>query len=243
MSPSKPAHIPETESQSTLSKPTAVVGIVDQFYNESPSFTDQAVRFLDGRGISVKVHRDEEVNVELYRNLATYGYRLIILRVHAGVCGRLEGNPTFLFTAQQYTTGSYMFEQLTDQIRSGVLDPDMPENPVFAVGPMFVKMSMEGDFEGATIVLSSCLGLYTTHLADALVDRGTGAFISWDGKVRLEHTDEACMLLLKALIDEEMTMAEAVQKVIREVGPDSQYGCILKYYPRETSSLVLKLEM
>lgn len=122
-SSSKHAQSLEAESQFTSFTPTAVVGIVDQFYNESPSFTDQAVRFLDGRGISVKVHRDEEVNVELYRNLATYGYRLIILRVHAGVCGRLEGNQTFIFTAQKYATGSYMFEQLTDQIRSGVPRP------------------------------------------------------------------------------------------------------------------------
>ena len=106
---------------------------------------------------------------------------------------------------------------------------------------MFVRMSMEGDFGGATIVLSSCLGLYTTYLADALVDKGAEAFISWDWKVTLAHTDEACMVLLKALIEEGMTLAEAVEKVMTEVGKDVSYGGTLKYYPRKTSSLKLNL--
>ena len=180
------------------------------------------------------MHKSGEVTVELYRRLPTYGYRLIILRVHAGICERLEGEPTFLFTAEPYTPGKYVYEQLTDQVMSGVINPDRPENPVFTVGPAFVRMSMEGDFHGAIIILSSCLGLHNTLLAEAFIERGAFCFISWDEKVSLHHTDRATLTLLRALIDEGRRIREAVNKVMEEVGTDPAYGCVLKYYPPES---------
>ena len=105
---------------------------------------------------------------------------------------------------------------------------------------MFVAMSMQGSFNGSIIVLSSCLGLYTRQLADAFLKKGAKAFISWDEKVSLAHTDEACMILLKFLIEERMTIGEAVEKVMVDVGTDPIYGSTLKYYPKEAGSLKLK---
>jgi len=229
--------LPPTTTSSPPPPPAAMVGIVDQFYSESPGFTDQALEFLGSRGISVKVHRDKDVTVGLYRRLPTYGYRLIILRVHAGVCERLKDHPTFLFTAEPYTTGKYTVEQLTNLVMSGVIDPDRPESPVFTVGPDFVRMSMEGDFGGASIVLSSCLGLYNQYLAEALIEKGGKVFVSWDEKVSLEHTDKAALLLLKALVEEGTTIREAVEKVMEEVGPDPIYGAVFKYYPPQAGGL------
>lgn len=215
------------------------MGIVDQFYSQSPGFTDQVVGFLEEHGITYKVHRDADVTIELYRKLPTFGYRLIILRVHAGVSEELEEHPTFLFTAESYTTGEYVVEQLTDQVMSGVMNPDRPENPVFTVGPMFVRMSMEGDFRGATIVLSSCLGLYNHYLAEALIEKGARVFMSWDEKVSLEHTDEGTLTLLEALLIERLTIKEAVEKVMEDVGPDPVYNSKLRYYPPESGKHIL----
>jgi len=218
------------------------VAIVDSFYSSTPQFTQEAISFLEAKGIEVDVHKDEDVTVELYRRLSRYDYRLIVLRVHAGVLGR-EGPtaPTFLFTNEPYTTSSHWMEQMSGQVLSGVIDPDNPgEKPVFTVGPLFVAMSMEGNFNDSIIVLSSCLGLYTDQLAEVFMQKGAKAFISWDEKVGLAHTDEACILLLQALLEEGMTIEEAVEKVMTEVGPDPTYGGKLRYYPNEAGSLKLK---
>lgn len=218
------------------------VAIVDSFYSLDPSFTDEAVAFFKSKGIHVDVYKDSEVTVEFYRRLPTYGYNLIILRVHAGILERDPTSPTFLFTKESYETGKYVMEQLTEQVMSGVIDPDNPnEKSVFTVGPLFVSMSMKGRFNDSVIVLSSCLGLYNTQLAEAFIHKGAKAFISWDEKVSLQHTDKACMLLLKTLIEDRVTIDEAVRRVMKTVGPDQSYHSTLKYYPKEAGSLKLVL--
>ncbi|MCD6530660.1 hypothetical protein J7L06_10340 [Candidatus Bathyarchaeota archaeon] len=114
------------------------VAIVDSFYSSDPSFTDEAVAFLKSKGIPVDVYKDSEVTVEFYRRLPTYGYSLIILRVHSGILERDPTSPTFLFTRESYATGKYVMEQLTEQVLSGVINPDNPnEKPVFTVGQAF----------------------------------------------------------------------------------------------------------
>lgn len=218
------------------------VAIVDLFYSSTPKFTDETISFLESKEIEVDVHKDENVTVELYRHLPRYGYRLIVLRVHAGILGR-EGPtaPTFLFTEEPYTAGKYVIEQLSQQVLSGVIDPYNPhKEPVFTIGPLFVTMSMEGNFNGSIIVLSSCLGLYTDQLAEAFIQKGAKAFISWDEKVSLTHTDKACILLLQALLDEGMTVGEAVEKIMTEVGPDQIYTSKLRFYPKEAANLKLQ---
>jgi len=72
------------------------------------------------------------------------------------------------------------------------------------------------------------------------VQKGATAFISWDEKVSLSHTDDACMLLLTSLITDEMTIDDAVRTVMTAVGPDTAYDSTLKYYPTEAGSLKLE---
>jgi len=179
------------------------------------------------------------VTVELYKNLPTYGYNLIILRVHSGVLGREgESAPTYMFTNEEYTTSKWWLEQLTEQVLSGVVNPDNPdEKPVFTVGPAFINAN--SNFNKSIIILSSCLGLYTNELAETFINKGALAFISWDEKVSLSHTDEACKYLLRELI-EEVTIGEAVKKVLDEVGQDPAYNSTLKHYPSEAKDLRLK---
>lgn len=218
------------------------VVIVDSFYSSSPSFTDQTVHFLVSSGMPVDVCKDENVSVELYRKLPAYGYSLIILRVHTGIYG--EGNTatsTGLFTTEAYSPYAYFTEQLTKQICPGTIDSDgAAPKRYFAVTSLFVAMSMEGNFNGSVVVLSSCLGMWMNDLAEAFFQKGARAFIGWDEKVNLAHTDEACMLLLKALIQQRMTVSEAVEKVMTEVGPDQTYGSKLRYCPENASSVRLE---
>lgn len=214
-----------------LIRQLASVGIIDQFYSESPSFTDEAVQLLKSQNISVNTYRTKEVTVELYRKLPTFSYDLIVLRVHAGILERLADNQTFLFTTEPFNTSSYVWEQLLGEIMSGVITPGVGEQPVFTVGPLFVRLSMEGSFNGTTIILSSCLGLYNHYLAEALIEQGASVFIGWNKTVSLEHTDKATLTLLKALVIEKTSVKEAVAKAMKEVGPDPTYKSILLYYP------------
>jgi hypothetical protein len=217
------------------------VTIVDLFYSSQPQFTDDALVFLSSQGLETNTFTDSNITVDFYRELPQYGYNLIILRVHAGVLESDPAKPTFLFTDEPFNTFDHLVEQLLGHVESGKINPDNPaEDAVFTIGPQFVIVNMDGSFNDSIIVLSSCLGLYTTELADAFVQKGATAFISWDEKVSLSHTDDACMLLLTSLITDEMTIDDAVRTVMTEVGPDTAYDSTLKYYPTEAGSLKLE---
>jgi hypothetical protein len=211
-------------------KRSATVGIVDQFYNQSPGFTDNATKMLDKLGINYEVYKDSEVTVELYKKLPTFGYKLLIMRVHSGINPELH-HSVFLFTAENYTTQEYTYEQLTDQIRPGVIDLSRPNNPVFSVGPLFVLSSMMDRFNGTLIIISSCYGLNNTLLADSLIDKGASSIVSWTYLVGLDRTDTAILGFLKAYLEDGLTINESVETAIKGVGPDSTYDSTLKYYP------------
>jgi hypothetical protein len=217
-------NVPETMPENTVS-----LGIVDQFYNQNPSFTDHLVQFLEQHDVTYNVHKDAEVTVELYRNLPTFEYKLIILRVHAGIL-KFQEEETALFTSEEYNTYDYWAEQFLEQVGSGFMGETL-EDPVFTINPRFVTERMEGDFGNATIVLSSCWGLHNNILAEAFIEKGASTFIGWDERVELEHTDRAVLALLDGLISEELTVEEAVDKVMEEVGVDRLWRCTLKYYP------------
>lgn len=216
------------------------VTIVDLFYSTNPQFTNEVTAFLTSKDITTKTYKDTNITVDFYRQLPKYGSSLIVLRIHAGVLEHDPTKPTFLFTEEPYNTYEYLLEQLSEQIQSGKVDPDdSAEEPVFTIGPLFVTTSMEGSFSDSIVVMSSCLGLYTEQLAQAFIERGAKAFISWDEKVGLTHTDEAIMVLLRSLIEEGMTIREAVEKAMNDVGPDTAYNSILHYYPQEAGNIKL----
>jgi hypothetical protein len=224
--------------KSILAEGGAVV--VDSSYSSSPQFTDGATAFLMSKGIHVDVYKDENVTVGLYKQLPAHGYNLIVLRVHAGLLQTDPTAPTFLFTDEPYSAQAWWSEQLEGQVMGGKIDPsNSSEQSLFTVGPAFVAASMQGNFTNSVVILNSCFGLYTDQLADAFVKKGAKVFIGWDEKVSLTRSDEACNLLLKALIDEKMTVSNAVEKVTSEVGEDTTYNSTLEYYPKEAGNLVL----
>jgi hypothetical protein len=126
-------------------------------------------------------------------------------------------------------------------VLAGKINPDNPnEDPVFTVGPDFISMC-EGSFNGSIVILSSCYGLYTDHLANEFLAKGTTAFISWNERVSLLHTDKASALLLELLIGNKLTVGEAVTRVTTEVGEDPDYKSILLYYPSDAGTVKLDI--
>jgi hypothetical protein len=215
------------------------VAIVDMFYSQSPNFTDQAVATLRAHGISYYVYKDSEVNVDLYRSLPSFGYKLIILRVHAGI-SEGSGQPAFLFTSENYSAQEYPVEQLSDQIQPGVINLATKENPVFSVGPGFVADAMNGEFRGATVIISSCYGQQNTLLADAFLKRNATSVIGWDGLVTLGHTDEAVQAMLISVLSGH-GVRQSMDEAMAEVGPDPAYNSTLGIVSALAQDYSLKL--
>jgi len=214
--------------------------IVDQIglWHPNRGFIERASRYLTEAGFDVEVYEGEEVTIELYKTLPTKGYRLIILQTHSSSDLQLpdgtisSANPVFLCSSEPYGERKYFYEQMTNQVR-GVELPYESSIVLFSIGPKFVRQSMAGHFDDALIIIGGCQGLSTLHLAEALIGRGASAVISWDGWVDLSHNDEAIVRLLQALIADRLTVGQAVERTMSEVGPDPTYGSVLTYFPQE----------
>ncbi len=77
--------------------------------------------------------------------------------------------------------------------------------------------------------------------ATEFINKGVKAFISWDDKVSLFHTDRASTLLLKLLVENKMTVSEAVATVMNNIGADPDYKSSLRYFPTQAGSVRAKL--
>lgn len=78
-----------------------------------------------------------------------------------------------------------------------------------------------------------CDGMRSHDLAKAFLDAGASAYVSWDGPVSLEHTDEATLAMLKGLLTEDMCLRDAVGYSMELVGPDPSYSSLLCFFPEE----------
>lgn len=220
--------------------------IVDQLSPDKPPFADRVTEQLEAAGYTVDYYPREEVTVDFYRQLPTLGYDLILLRAHSGLIqgGEREGE-AFLFTSEPYNNQAYL-EDLSerrllsatysmDGLSSGL--NDIPK--YFGIVPDFVSSSMNGTFDGATIVLMGCNGLTSSTMAAAFVEKGAKAIVSWDDLVTGDHTDDATDRLLELLLEDELPLGAAVGQVAAEVGPDPWYGSELHFYPPEQAAATI----
>jgi len=181
--------------------------------------------------------------VEFYRNLPTHGYGLLILRVHSTATNpdRTEG-PVTLFTSERYDRSKHVYEQLTDQLGGVAFSQDEMKEGIayFGINPPFVTQGMNGKFQSTIILMMGCEGLDNTLIAEAFVEKGARAYVSWNGSVSSSHTDQAATQLLKHMVTEGQTISQAVENTAREVGPDKVYDSILKYYPLASGNYAIQ---
>ncbi len=114
-----------------------------------------------------------------------------------------------LFTAEPYDEKKFIYEQQAGSLAVARCFAGADE--LFGIAPEFIRPSMEGSFEGATIVLMGCEGLGSEETAQSFVEKGA-------------HTDAATEDLIELLVSEELPPAEAVAATMEEVGPDPTYG-------------------
>jgi hypothetical protein len=147
-----------------------------------------------------------------------------------------EDPPVTLFTSEPYSRTKYVYDQLKARIGwvTYRFENGTPKEPTFfGISPLFVEQSMNSRFQGTIIVMMGCNGLTYADMAQAFIQKGARAYISWSDAVIASHTDQATIQLLKHLVAENQTIKQAVTETMREVGPDQVYRSQLGYYPFE----------
>ena len=215
--------------------------IVDQLglKNPNPVFINEAKLILGRASFQVDVYPPETVTVSLYKTISAKAYRLIVFRVHMGVNDEASDKPVGLFTTEPYNQFNYQVEQLRDWVASAKAYG--ANEVLFAVSPKFIKEATILDYPGSIIILSGCFGLYSKPLPQAFLDRGASAILGWDGLVGIDYVNKATLSLLRALCLEKLSIKEAVDEVMREIGPDPEHGSRLGYYPLSISDYKLTI--
>jgi hypothetical protein len=201
--------------------------IVDQLGATYPNadFATEATRILEDAGYAVDYVPPEDVTVDFYRALPKGGYDFIVLRSHSTAevsRGDEDVKSVSLFTNEPYTRDRYYDEQVEGRI--GFAQYSEGGDQFFGVTAEFVRNSMEGRFDGATVVMMGCQGLLNDLAAQAFYDIGAGDFISWDGLVSGAHTDTATEELIRNITINDLPSEEAVAQTMSKVGPDPTYG-------------------
>jgi hypothetical protein len=214
-----------------LAKPGAA--IVDQLYSLQPNegFVEEVTRELEDYGFEVDVYQGDEITVDFYRQLPSYGHKLIIFRAHSGLLAEDEKIivKTLLFTNEPYSGSKHVFEQIDDRLAMARVDERYPM--VFGIPPKFISESMEKKFDDAVIIMMGCSGIFLTDLAEAFIDKGASVYLAWDASVELDYVDRATPYLMGQLCSGKLTVKEAVDSTMNVIGPDPEHQAVLKYYP------------
>jgi len=216
--------------------------IVDQLYSMQPNqaFINKSTEILEAYGLEVHLYQGDEVTVDLYGKLPSYGYRVIIFRAHAGLLYHEEDSQaivreaTCIFTNEPYSETKHISEQLNGELARARVAEGYPT--VFAIGARFTKHSMEGEFDNTVVIMMGCNCLHLTDLALAFYEKGASSYLGWDGLVGLDYVDDATITLLEKLLSEELSIQSAVDDTMAEEGPDPNYGAVLKYYPTQSAN-------
>jgi len=212
--------------------------IVDQLglTQPNPDFAASATSILEQAGYAVDYFPGQQVTVDLYRNLPTHDYDVVILRVHSGIAEETDittGEKTMreyvsLFTGEPYRKDKYPQEPMG---RLGMATYYEGAPPLFGIAPDFITQSMRGSFDKTLIVLMGCDGLRSPRTGQAFLDKGASAFVGWSESVSASHSDAATLRLLEKSVIEGLSVADAVAQTAAELGRDPSYGAELRVLP------------
>ena len=218
----------------------ATAAIIDQLSSlqENEDFIGNVTKELEDYGFEVDLFQGGNITVDFYRQLPTYGYKLIIFRAHSGILGQ-DGEimlRTVLFTNEEYTESRYGLEQVYEQLVMGGACQGCPM--MFGITSKFIRAEgmvghttdMEGRFDDTVIIMMGCGGIALPDLAQAFIDKGASIYLAWDLSVELYYVDEATPYLTRQLCSERLTIKEAVDSTMAVIGHDPEYEAELKYY-------------
>ena len=219
----------------------ATAAIIDQLsasFQENEQFTANVTKELEDYGFEVDVFQGNNITVDFYRRLPTYGYKLIIFRAHSGILEQ-DGEVvprTVLFTNEEYSESRYALEQVYGQLTMGGACQGCPK--MFGITSEFIRAGgvigqdkdMAGRFDDTVIIMMGCSGIAMEDMARAFVDKGASVYLAWDRSVELYYVDDATPYLVNQLCSGKLTVREAVNNTMDVIGPDPNYGAELTFY-------------
>ncbi len=235
-------HQPAPYDTDTPGKPRcAIVDQLSALY-ANPEFITANQAVLEKAGFAVEVFSGDAVTVGFWRSLPSRGYKLVILRVHAGLMGKPgRDSQIWLFTNEPYSRWRYWFAQLWDQL-AGAKTREAESYKVFALSARYIRSLLRGQFADTLILNMGCTGFYSDEIARAFAGRGAAAYTAWDTSVGIYYVDAATTLLIEKIYGQGLPLAEAAAQVTAEMGPDPDHGGTLRYYPEESGGRVFKGE-
>lgn len=216
--------------------------IVDQLAATHPNatFVAEATAALEAAGFDVDYITPDEVTVDLYRNLPSEGYGVVVLRTHAtaevGAVGQdPRPGPVTLFTNER-PDGAHAGDREAGRLaRVAYLGNDDPfEDNYLGIRAPFVRDAMTGRFDRSLVVAMGCQGLDRSDMAHAFLARGAGAYVAWHRLVPADRTDAAAVTLLEEIAGGS-ELGDAVEAASSGVGPDTRYGSTLGFVPPSAS--------
>lgn len=207
---------------------------------------------LQHAGFRVDYYPPNAIDVNLYERLPQLGYKIILVRSHStGLVGTVNdttgavstsGSLISLFTDESYNVDQHVAEQLDrtlDVVRIAQPVPGATAGPgvtsvvapqiqkYFGITPAFIAAHASGHFAGTVVLLMGCEAMSRPDMARTLRSRGATAVIGWDGPVTPEHTDQATLVVLQALLTNGLDAKAAVDATMRQLGKDPVYGASL----------------
>lgn len=182
---------------------------------QDPSFTQNVTHSLQSVGYKIDYYNPSGTNVELFRDLASKNYDLVIVRSHTA-------GAQSIVTAEPYSRTAHEYEQITNQIGAGTV----AGTNYFTIAPSFIRENMQGRLRDSIIVLMGCASLNVGNdMARAFLDRGARFVVGWNGGVTAAHTDLETMLFVDS-IAKGMPVPAAVDAASN---PDPVYNSKLAY--------------
>jgi hypothetical protein len=219
----------------------ATAAIIDQLsanFQENEQFTANVTKELEDYGFEVDLYQGNNITVDLYRQLPTLGYKLIIFRAHSGILEQ-DGEivmRTVLFTNEPYDESDHILEVLYEQLTRGGACQGCPM--MFGITPEFVRAQsafgqgtdMNGEFADTVIIMMGCSGIALPDMAEAFIDKGASVYLAWDRGVELYYVDSATPYLIHQLCSGQLTIRQAVNDTMATEGPDPNHGAELQFY-------------
>lgn len=225
-----------SEQQNADQTSSSDAALVDQLSSSYPNgtFYFAANSMFHSNGWLLHYYAGMQIsdNVDFYRSLPSYAFKIIILRAHTALAS--DTGELAIFTNEEWSDAKATTTYLVDIMDGRLARVRVTVNSTayFGITPNFVK-ALNGNFQNAIILVMGCDGLANGKMAEAFIEKGAKAYIGWNGLVSADYTDSATQQLLIHLIAEKETIGTAITETMSEVGNDPTYGSAMSYYPTQ----------
>lgn len=212
------------------------VAIIDQLEEgfKNQEFVDNVTDILTDVGFNVTYYESGKLNVDFFKGLAKYNYGIIILRVHSAL--RDDNSTVDLFTAEPFKEQLHIQELNNGLLVKGILNYSQYPKEYFALSSKFIE-SLEGTFPKSIVIAMGCWSLKPEckQMAEAFIKKGAEAYIGWTDRVVTGHTDAETIKLLRMLLKNNKTIADAVNSITPDMHfyPKSE----MRYYPESAGNI------